>query len=434
MSLHQHRTPVARNDAPLTRARSTRRQVLHRLGSAALGLGLLPFAAERTAAHGEADQAADAPIGVELPPDIGQSEIQVYVEATGHTLRGLFLDYWRANGAAAIYGNPISEPFVTDGAYCQAFERGIFQYRPEFIHTEEPIVRLMPVGQVAADPPLNGTAIGWRAPREGDGRSDPWRPLAATEDAVRRVLDAGGIFVEETGHTIAGEILAWYTFNEGAFYLGLPLSEPVVEGGATVQWFAGGLLRAGKDGVALAPLAVELAPRLGIDTAPVARGDLPAYDELLFWTADNPNPRGDPYAPGAKWVEVSIAEQRLWAYQGDTLLSTTLVSTGLDPNLTELGMFRIRLKYPVQDLSGFTNDTGEVIGFGDDPPPGAIPYTVEDVPHVMYFNLQAEALHGTYWHNNFGQKMSHGCVNLPLDVAAWLYGWAPLGTGVWVHA
>ncbi len=51
----------------------------------------------------------------------------------------------------------------------------------------------------------------------------------------------------------------------------------------------------------------------------------------------------------------------------------------------------------------------------------------------MYFNLDAEALHGAYWHNNFGHKMSHGCVNLPLYFATWLYGWAPLGTEVWVH-
>ncbi len=120
-------------------------------------------------------------------------------------------------------------------------------------------------------------------------------------------------------------------------------------------------------------------------------------------------------------------------YQGDTVILTSLVSTGLFPNLTELGVFHIRLKYPVQDMKGFTNSTGEVVGFGDDAPDGTLAYDVKDVPHVMYFNLNAEALHGTYWHNNFGQRMSHSCVNLPLNVAAFLYGWAPLGTMVWVH-
>jgi lipoprotein-anchoring transpeptidase ErfK/SrfK len=52
----------------------------------------------------------------------------------------------------------------------------------------------------------------------------------------------------------------------------------------------------------------------------------------------------------------------------------------------------------------------------------------------MYFNYDAEALHGAYWHNNFGTPMSHGCVNLPLDMATFLFNWAPLGTMVWVHA
>ena len=52
------------------------------------------------------------------------------------------------------------------------------------------------------------------------------------------------------------------------------------------------------------------------------------------------------------------------------------------------------------------------------------------VPDVMYFTNEGHALHGTYWHHNFGQEMSHGCVNLPMDVAAWMYQWAPVGARV----
>ena len=57
-------------------------------------------------------------------------------------------------------------------------------------------------------------------------------------------------------------------------------------------------------------------------------------------------------------------------------------------------------------------------------------YNVPQVPDVMYFTDEGHAFHGTYWHNNFGQVMSHGCVNLPLDLAAWLYDWTPMGTAV----
>jgi len=55
---------------------------------------------------------------------------------------------------------------------------------------------------------------------------------------------------------------------------------------------------------------------------------------------------------------------------------------------------------------------------------------VPDVPWVMYFHNSGNAIHGAYWHNNFGAPMSHGCVNLPLDVAEFLFGWAPEGTPV----
>jgi lipoprotein-anchoring transpeptidase ErfK/SrfK len=48
----------------------------------------------------------------------------------------------------------------------------------------------------------------------------------------------------------------------------------------------------------------------------------------------------------------------------------------------------------------------------------------------MYFDEHGDALHGTYWHSNFGTPMSHGCVNLPMDIAAWMYGWADVGTAV----
>ncbi|MER3485781.1 MAG: hypothetical protein C4345_07305 [Chloroflexota bacterium] len=132
------------------------------------------------------------------------------------------------------------------------------------------------------------------------------------------------------------------------------------------------------------------------------------------------------------WIEVNVSQQTLYAYQGDTLITQTLVSTGLAPNTTELGVFHVRYKVPVTDMQGTTGPNGEVIAVGTEAQ-GGERYIVKDVPDVMYINADAEALHGTYWHNNFGYPMSHGCINLPLDMAHFLYGWAPLGTMVWVH-
>ncbi|MDP8907666.1 MAG: L,D-transpeptidase, partial [Chloroflexota bacterium] len=144
---------------------------------------------------------------------------------------------------------------------------------------------------------------------------------------------------------------------------------------------------------------------------------------------------------GRRRIEVSISEQTLRAWQGDDLVLQTLVSTGLDPNSTETGTFHVRIKYEEQDMAGFTDSSGEVVAVGDEASTESGTatasaqerYEVEDVPHVMYINYDAEALHGAYWHDNFGTKMSHGCINLPLDVAAFLYSWAPLGTEVTVY-
>ena len=59
-------------------------------------------------------------------------------------------------------------------------------------------------------------------------------------------------------------------------------------------------------------------------------------------------------------------------------------------------------------------------------------YYLPDVPYVMYF-YDGYGLHGTYWHSNFGTPMSHGCVNLSIPDAEWLYNWADVGTLVNIH-
>ncbi len=402
-----------------------------------LPTSLRPARVEARAATTATSAVADLPAEM-IPPDMGQAGIQVFVEATAHTIRGQMLDYWRANGAASVYGNPISEPFAAaNGYYSQAFENGVFQYLPDYLYTEDPDVRLMPIGRTALETRGGGFRNdGRREGGGGDRRGSKWRPLDPVGgNTIPRVLNEGGVYVEETSHTISGDFLAWYQNHEGQFYLGNPLSQPMTDRGQTVQWFEGGLLMTGDEGTRLAPLAAELASQLGIDTEPVEQGDLPVFDEALLVTAANPNPLGDINAPGAKRIEIDISEQTLWAYQGDTLITSTLISTAAEPNHTERGLFHVRYKKEKEDMAGFTDETGEVVGLADGVTgeQSGVRYEVKDVPHVMYINLDAEALHGAYWHNNFGTPMSHGCLNLPLDMAEFLYGWAPLGTQVWVH-
>ena len=114
-----------------------------------------------------------------------------------------------------------------------------------------------------------------------------------------------------------------------------------------------------------------------------------------------------------RWIDVNVTTQTLSAYEGDKLVFTTKVRTGRARTPTVLGRFRIRTKLRAQAMSG----------------PG---YYLPNVPYVMYFQA-GYAIHGTYWHNNFGQPMSHGCVNMRTDEAKWLYEWAPVGTLVVTH-
>ena len=121
---------------------------------------------------------------------------------------------------------------------------------------------------------------------------------------------------------------------------------------------------------------------------------------------------------GEKEVVVSLGAQHLWAYEGEQPILATFVSTGTAETpevVTPIGQWRVLVKLPLETMTGTVN--GE-------------PYQVEDVPYVMYFTDEGHALHGTYWHNNFGAPMSHGCVNLPMDVAEWMFRWAPEGTAV----
>ena len=121
--------------------------------------------------------------------------------------------------------------------------------------------------------------------------------------------------------------------------------------------------------------------------------------------------------PNERWVDVNLTTQTLNAYEGNDVVYTTLISSGVPNYPTVTGMFRIYLRYESQTMNGY------LLGYD---------YYLENVPYVMYF-YQDYALHGAYWHENFGYPMSHGCVNLDEPDAAWLYDWTTYGTVVNVH-
>jgi lipoprotein-anchoring transpeptidase ErfK/SrfK len=129
--------------------------------------------------------------------------------------------------------------------------------------------------------------------------------------------------------------------------------------------------------------------------------------------APEPQPSGStpsPTVPTGKQIVVVLSQQKVYAYENGVLLREFVVSTGLPATPTVQGDFAIYLKYDAQRMTGPD-------------------YDLPGVPWVMYF-YQGYGIHGTYWHNNFGNPMSHGCVNMRTEEAEWMYFWAPVGTPV----
>jgi hypothetical protein len=145
-----------------------------------------------------------------------------------------------------------------------------------------------------------------------------------------------------------------------------------------------------------------------------------------WWMRSSEGTYTDPGSPpetlgnGEKWIDVNLSRQTLVAFEGTTPIYAALVASGrhaADPNdkvhdhRTIQGAFRIREKHISVTMDG------------DGPAPGDMPYSIEDVPYVQYFE-GSYALHAAFWHQNFGHETSHGCVNLsPLD-AKRLFFWS----------
>jgi lipoprotein-anchoring transpeptidase ErfK/SrfK len=130
-----------------------------------------------------------------------------------------------------------------------------------------------------------------------------------------------------------------------------------------------------------------------------------------------PRPTAAPYTypdnGGVRWIDVNLSQQRLYAYEGNTVVASFLVSTGVRQFPTVTGQFHIYIKLVSTLMAGDG-------------------YYLPNVPYTMYF-YKGYGIHGTYWHHNFGHPMSHGCVNMYTPDAKWMFYWASVGTLVNIH-
>ena len=347
----------------------------------------------------------------------------VYVPSTGHTTDGLFLDVWR--DVRHLLGDPITEEIrprtaftaVADAEVIQYYEHLALVYLPD--EAPENQVQTLDLGrQALAEAQEAGTSL-------------------ALQGALERAVCTPGsgatcATVVSSGHTVRGQFLELWHEGETAAWLGLPLTEAFrAPDGTRVQYFENGILRQTASGsVEPLPLGKIAAERAKLDMEPIEQPqDVPVYDEALFIPPPEATPVEEedssawslgpgPQQGAWKEVVVSISAQTMWAYEEGEMVMSSFVSTGtaeVPETTTPVGHHSVIAKFDAQTMEGTIS--GEF-------------YRVEDVPFVMYFDNDGNAIHGTYWHSNFGAPMSHGCVNLPMDVAAWMYGWADIGTAV----
>lgn len=109
-----------------------------------------------------------------------------------------------------------------------------------------------------------------------------------------------------------------------------------------------------------------------------------------------------------RWIRVDLERQTLTAYEGETPVFATLISSGVPEHATPTGIYRLHAKHITTTMADDLAADG--------------PYSIEDVPWTMYF-LGSYALHAAFWHDRFGHPRSHGCVNLAPRDARWLFFW-----------
>lgn len=138
----------------------------------------------------------------------------------------------------------------------------------------------------------------------------------------------------------------------------------------------------------------------------VGPGQWVRYDTVALTTV---RPRPGDVGPEEYWVDVDLTQQIFAAYEGDRMVYAGLISSGLPRWATRTGLNQVWLRYEMTPMEGGV--------IGDDY------YYIDAVPHTMYFDGEI-ALHGAFWHDDFGRPKSHGCVNMPPRTAEWVWNWS----------
>lgn len=328
----------------------------------------------------------------------------MFFSPTGHHVsnRAGFLEFWREHGGLLVFGYPISEEIIEDGRVVQYFEHARFEYHPEL---------------AAEGSPVQLSLLG--------------RELFADRTFAPGSASNGTRFFPETQHTLSGKFLMFWNKRGGLAVFGYPISEPIEEPSPTdgvvrvAQYFERARFEYHPE--ELGSFYQQEAQALGLNLLGLHEVQLADLGRQAALKRDGAFATSTQLAGTPDWspniwqrhIDVDLSAQHLTAYEGDTPVFTAPVATGKDGFNTPTGTFAIYSKYPMENMAGSA---------------GGETWYVPNIPWVQYI-VGGVAFHGTYWHDQWGTgfRLSHGCVNLNIDDAQWLYEWADIGTQVNIH-
>ncbi|CAA9544809.1 MAG: hypothetical protein AVDCRST_MAG59-1188 [uncultured Thermomicrobiales bacterium] len=372
-----------------------------------------------------------------------------FVEETGHTVSGAIAAFWQERGGEALFGNPLTEPYLDDAApgalRIQLFENGVLEEYPDG-------VRLRPLGrQLAEDGGLmEDPAFKPAPPTGGDSflvnASDGLRLRAApSPDAVEVALlaDNAEFVAARDG---AGEWVAGYADGSSGYVAAsflrerppLPQLDPADWNPAIWQGAALGETNVRAEPTTASRIVETLDYGKALAVAAWVKGeevfegaDLWAkLDDARFVYARNvgrtapvqplPPP---PEAPAfGRWIDINLTQQLMTAYDGPVALRTVPVTTGMAGWETPPGLFSI--------LNRVANETMTSGAIGAENH-----YRLEDVLFTQYFTDRGHAIHFAWWRTKetIGRPGSHGCINILLEDARFFWDFADYGTPVLTH-
>ncbi len=313
-------------------------------------------------------------------PEADAPQPVIYLPDQGHHLGGPMLVWWLQYGREEGIGWPVTEQVRLGSRRVQFFERGALELAPT---SREPL------GVVPVE---IGRAYVSRRPT-------PSAPQP-------------GQYFRQTGVAAHPDLWPYHRESGGVFRFGYPLA-PAVEGAnALWQVFGRAVLVSAGSRVSQLPLGIMEANRRGVPMAPVPRArhapvvDLQALDPLYGPPAD-------------RRAQVDLTRQVVTFFDGDTPVRQAATSTGVYPDYTPSGSYRIFMRVPRARMVSNGSTAAE--------------YDLDDIQHIQYFTERWIGFHYAYWHDEFGQTRSAGCVNLRLDDSRWAWNFCDHGTPVVVH-